>query len=151
VCAQQREEAPLAYWLELTGIDRAWKRSVCEREVVVGVVDTGVSVHHPSLERNIWVNEFEVPNNGVDDDRNGYVDDINGFDFFLKRPQLTDPHGHGTHVAGIILWVVRRCSRQQQQQQQQQRQREKSSIFSRKKPRNKRKRSGSFQKTSRHF
>ena len=96
------QPSPLAYWLEVASIDRAWKLNKCDREVVVGVIDTGVEVDHPDLRNNIWRNEYEIPANGIDDDRNGYTDDINGFDFFLKRAQVVDPHGHGTHCAGII-------------------------------------------------
>lgn len=97
----------LAYWLELTNVDRAWEKQSCLKEVVVGIIDTGVQADHPDLVQNMWVNEYEVPNNGIDDDRNGYIDDINGYDFYLKKPQVTDGHGHGTHCAGIIGAVPR--------------------------------------------
>lgn len=69
---------------------------------MVGVIDTGVAVGHPDLKENIWHNEYEIADNGVDDDRNGYVDDMYGYDFYAKKAEAVDEHGHGTHVAGII-------------------------------------------------
>lgn len=96
------EPSYLPYWIELTDVDRAWQTQRCLKEVVVAVLDTGVAVSHPDLRDNIWVNEYEIAGNGRDDDRNGYIDDINGYDFYRKRPQVTDAHGHGTHCAGVI-------------------------------------------------
>jgi subtilisin family serine protease len=71
---------------------------------VVAVIDSGTRLNHEDLARNAWVNFKEVPGNGVDDDANGYVDDVHGVDLTTKaRTQdLSDGHGHGTHVAGII-------------------------------------------------
>jgi subtilisin family serine protease len=71
--------------------------------VVVAVVDTGVDVEHPQLIHNIWVNQAEkngVP--GVDDDGNGFVDDVNGWNFGNSSSVNEDEIGHGTHVAGVI-------------------------------------------------
>lgn len=96
------EPLAIAYWHEVTGIDRAWKKQSCDREVVVGVIDTGVAHNHPDLVENMWRNEYEVPGNGIDDDRNGYIDDIYGYDFYQKSANVVDAHGHGTHCAGII-------------------------------------------------
>jgi subtilisin family serine protease len=72
--------------------------------VVVAVIDSGTRVDHPDLAPNIWVNFREVPGNAVDDDGNGYVDDVHGVDLTTASAaqDLSDGNGHGTHVAGII-------------------------------------------------
>jgi subtilisin family serine protease len=73
--------------------------------VVVAVIDSGARLEHPDLAPNIWVNFDEVPDNRIDDDANGYVDDVHGVDLTTSargRQDLSDGNGHGTHVAGII-------------------------------------------------
>ena len=87
------------------------------RTVTVAVIDTGVDIYHPALAQNIWINENEIPNNGKDDDGNGYIDDCYGWDFYnndntvchydttLSGERIassTDNDNHGTHCAGII-------------------------------------------------
>jgi hypothetical protein len=69
---------------------------------VVAILDTGIDLSHPSLKPALWVNSDEIAGNGIDDDANGYVDDIHGWDFGNDSPDLADYHGHGTHVAGIV-------------------------------------------------
>jgi len=70
--------------------------------VVVAVIDTGVDFDHEDLKDNIWVNTAEIPGNGIDDDKNGYVDDYYGVDVIAGKGNGDDDNGHGTHVAGII-------------------------------------------------
>jgi subtilisin family serine protease/subtilisin-like proprotein convertase family protein len=80
----------------------AWTRTVGSRQVVIAVVDTGIDYRHPDLASNIWVNPREIAGNGLDDDGNGFIDDLHGYDFANNDGDPQDDHGHGTHVAGII-------------------------------------------------
>lgn len=78
---------------------------------VAAVVDTGVDYTHPDIKDKIWTNEDEIPNNGIDDDSNGFIDDVHGWDFaglYGESPD-NDPmdyHGHGTHVSGTIAATI---------------------------------------------
>ena len=72
---------------------------------VVAVIDTGVDPNHPDLAANIWSNPGEIPGNGIDDDGNGFIDDVAGWDFVQDDANPMDLHGHGTHVAGTAAAV----------------------------------------------
>jgi subtilisin family serine protease len=87
-----------------TDIDapEAWSKTTGSRGPIIAVIDTGVDVNHPDLQANLWVNPREVPNNGRDDDGNGVVDDVHGYDAYHDDGTPEDAHGHGTHCAGII-------------------------------------------------
>ena len=100
--------------LSLIGMPEAWAIEKGDPEVIIAVVDTGFDYTHEDLASQTWVNADEIPDNGVDDDNNGYIDDVRGWDF--SEPSSSDgsgtsqngdndpidESGHGTHVTGII-------------------------------------------------
>jgi len=85
--------------------EKAWDAGFTgSRDVFVGIVDEGVDFNHPDLAANVWSNPFEVAGDGLDNDGNGYVDDVRGWDFYANDASVYDGSGddHGTHVAGTI-------------------------------------------------
>lgn len=70
--------------------------------VIVAVIDTGVDYKHEDLAKNIWTNTGEIPGDGLDNDNNGFIDDVHGYDFFNNDGDPMDDNLHGTHVAGTI-------------------------------------------------
>ncbi|MFA5506953.1 MAG: S8 family peptidase [Vulcanimicrobiota bacterium] len=85
------------------GAKAAWETSVGSRTgPIVAVIDTGVDIRHPDLKDNIWTNEGEIPGDGIDNDGNGVIDDVNGYNSAAKNNDPKDDNGHGTHVAGTI-------------------------------------------------
>ncbi|MBT3193212.1 MAG: S8 family serine peptidase, partial [Verrucomicrobia bacterium] len=92
---------------ELWGMERinateAWDITTGNSNIVVAVIDTGIRRDHEDLAANMWTNPDEIAGNGVDDDGNGYIDDIHGWDFVNDDNDPTDDQGHGTHCAGTI-------------------------------------------------
>ena len=87
-----------------TDIDapNAWDITTGRPEVIVAVIDGGIAYDHPDLAAAIWTHPLEIPANGVDDDGNGRIDDVHGWDFVDDDNAPMDATGHGTHVAGII-------------------------------------------------
>ncbi len=83
----------------------AWDITIGTRDAIIAVIDTGVDYTHPDLERNIWVNPGEIADDGIDNDGNGYVDDVHGFDFGEQDADPMDSSevgGHGTMCSGVI-------------------------------------------------
>ena len=103
------------WYMDKVNVKGGWERSSGSKEVVIAVLDTGVDVDHPDLADNIWVNMGEIPDDGIDNDRNIYVDDINGWDFVAgdnnPRPDFKEWYftkegiDHGTIIAGVISAV----------------------------------------------
>lgn len=84
---------------------KAWEITAGARNVIVAIIDGGIDITHEDLIDNLWVNEAELNGEeGVDDDGDGYIDDIYGYNFAAKSPALT-AHKHGTHVAGTVAAV----------------------------------------------
>ena len=111
VVAQVTDQSPYAnvpnlggnsWSLDLVNAPEVWAQGFRGQGVVVAVVDSGVDYTHPDLDANIWVNSGEVAGNGIDDDGNGYIDDVRGWDFVNNDNTPLDLNGHGTHVAGTI-------------------------------------------------
>ncbi len=112
-------EQPINGITGVSGIDinlePAWQVTKGSSDIIVAVIDTGVNISHPDLAPNIWVNPDEIPDDGVDNDKNGYVDDVNGWDFYHndnsvydniiylnQYNQTVNEDAHGTHCSGTI-------------------------------------------------
>jgi subtilisin family serine protease len=80
----------------------AWDIQTGNPNTVIGVLDTGVDYNHPDLVGNIWTNPGEIAGDGIDNDSNGYIDDVRGWDFAYNDNDPSDVYGHGTHVSGTI-------------------------------------------------
>ncbi|MDD5686772.1 MAG: S8 family serine peptidase [Elusimicrobia bacterium] len=83
----------------------AWDIAAGTSVITIAVIDSGVALQHPDLAANIWINPREIAGNGIDDDNNGYIDDVNGWDFSDNDNDPTDFNIHGTHVAGTIAAI----------------------------------------------
>lgn len=97
-------------YLDYHRLFQAWDVSQGSQDVIIAIIDSGVDYLHPDLANKMWINAGEIPNNNIDDDGNGFIDDVIGWDFWqdgaIQNPvQDNDPRGdffvHGTHVAGV--------------------------------------------------
>lgn len=100
-----------AWGLKKSDAARAWSLSKGSKEIIVAVIDTGADINHEDLKKNLWRNPGETgkdtlgrdkATNNIDDDNNGFVDDVHGWNFVSNNSDLSDNHGHGTHISGII-------------------------------------------------
>ncbi|HPI41514.1 MAG TPA: S8 family peptidase [Pseudobdellovibrionaceae bacterium] len=100
-----------AWGLKKSDAARAWSISKGSRNIVVAIIDTGIDIHHEDLKNNLWTNLGETgkdklgrdkSTNGIDDDKNGHIDDVYGWNFVSDNNDLKDNHGHGTHISGIV-------------------------------------------------
>lgn len=96
-------QADSLWGLEKIQAPQAWALTTGSQQgPVVAVLDTGIELHHPDLQANLWVNPGEIPGNGIDDDGNGVIDDVYGYDAVDQNGNPADDYGHGTHCAGTI-------------------------------------------------
>ncbi|MBY0554794.1 S8 family serine peptidase [bacterium] len=100
-----------AWGLKKSDAARAWSVSQGNKNTLIAVIDTGIDENHEDLKNNLWTNPGESgldakgrskATNGIDDDSNGFIDDVHGWNFVSNNNKLDDNHGHGTHIAGII-------------------------------------------------
>lgn len=83
-------------------MENAWEIHKGSDEIVIAVIDAGITPDHPEFAGRLWVNEREIEGNEIDDDGNGFVDDIHGWNFAYGNNDITDDNGHGTHVTGVL-------------------------------------------------
>lgn len=79
-----------------------WNIETGSEDIIVAILDSGIKDDHPDLRDRIWYNKNEIPNNGIDDDENGYIDDVRGWDFAYDDKRPDDGFGHGTNIATVI-------------------------------------------------
>jgi len=91
----------MQWGLEKVSVEAAWNHTFGSNNVTIAIIDSGIALSHEDLEPNIWTNPGETPNNGTDDDNNGFIDDISGWNFIDSTNDVQDITGHGTMVAGI--------------------------------------------------
>lgn len=81
---------------------QAWQYGTGSKDIVVAIIDSGIDLNNQDIKNNLWVNPGEIAGDGIDNENNGYIDDINGWNFYSNNNDIQDRYGHGSHVAGII-------------------------------------------------
>ncbi len=104
--APETAEEDGLYYLDKIQAKEAWEITIGNKNVRIGFIDTGVNYRLPQLSPNIDINTAEIPSNGLDDDQNGYIDDVFGVDTQEGTSDPMDFHGHGTFVAGMVGGIV---------------------------------------------
>jgi subtilisin family serine protease len=92
----------ISWAVEYIGAVDLWDLGYHGENIIVSIIDSGVYLEHADLVDHVWTNEDEIPGNGIDDDLNGYIDDINGWNFYSNNPDISDVQGHGTKCTGIV-------------------------------------------------
>ncbi|HTL88231.1 MAG TPA: S8 family serine peptidase [Leptolyngbya sp.] len=96
-------QVPATTWAaDLLNVPEVWAQGYTGQGITIAVIDSGVDITHSDLSSSIWTNSREIPNNGIDDDGNGYIDDVHGWNFSLDNNDVSASNAHGTAVSGII-------------------------------------------------
>ena len=113
--AKATDAKPTDWSLNAIDAEPAWQITSGNPEIVVAIIDTGIDPNHPDIKEALWQNPGETgkdaqgrdkSTNGIDDDNNGYIDDVYGWDFTTQSAKANDTNGHGTHIAGIVQKAV---------------------------------------------
>lgn len=94
------------WFLDMIKAPEVWANNFTGQNIIVAILDTGIDYNHTELIDNMWTNPGEIPDNNIDDDNNGFIDDVGGWDFVQSDNIPMDLHSHGTHIAGIISAVA---------------------------------------------